>query len=100
MPASWRAVYDDVERTTHGGKQMTLTRREFLQVAGAAGLAVSAPRLGAEGGVRELTLRAAAATAPLVGDSYPPTPVWAYGGKVPGPDEFVHVRNIPTGGQR
>ena len=72
-------------------------RRRFLTAAAAAagGLALGAPRLFADAG-EGLVLRAAPATASLA-DGYD-IPVWAFNGRVPGPEirvrqgEWVRVR--------
>ncbi len=56
-----------------------------MQAAGAAAVAGALPRAGVASGLRSFTLRAQAATVPVVGDPYPATAVWSYGGDVPGP---------------
>ena len=77
-----------------------MKRRHFLSTAGSAvGLSALAPRLAlaaAPAGPRVLEARQA--TAPLMGAAAPPTAVWAYDGRVPGPvirakqGEELHLR--------
>lgn len=64
---------------------MRITRRQVL-AGGAAALA--APPARATGPIQEL--RAAPATSPIGPEGLAPTPVWAYGGTVPGPE--IRVR--------
>jgi FtsP/CotA-like multicopper oxidase with cupredoxin domain len=58
-----------------------VSRREFLQVAGAAAGLTLLPRAGA---ANARVIRAEPALATLVGGAYPQTAVWTYGGTVPG----------------
>ena len=64
-----------------------MDRRHFLTTVGTAlGVSALAPRLStAEASAAVKVLEARAATAPLMGDEAPPTAVWAYDGRVPGP---------------
>ena len=67
-----------------------MRRRTFLGATLAAfaprpfGQALAASDAADDGGRRELVARPS--TEPLVGMPYPPTPVWAFGGGVPGPE--------------
>jgi FtsP/CotA-like multicopper oxidase with cupredoxin domain len=63
------------------------SRREVL-LGAAAGLAATAAPwpIAAAQGVRDITLTVDKTSAPLVGDAGPATPVWAYGGSLPGPE--------------
>ncbi|WP_349367814.1 multicopper oxidase family protein [Salinarimonas sp.] len=72
---------------TFGTFPAPLTRRSFLvRTAACAGaLALPAGRARAAA-TRELTLTPAPAKAALVGPPYPETAVWAYDGRVPGPE--------------
>src|SRR5438477_1618448 len=67
---------------------MTVSRRALILGAGAAGLAEALPlrRSYAEPATKEYRIAAKAATVNLTGDGYPDTAVWAYDGKVPGPE--------------
>src|SRR5882762_2127377 len=58
-----------------------LSRREFLQIAGAAAGLTLLPRVAA---ANARVIRAEPALATLVGEAYPQTAVWTYGGTVPG----------------
>src|SRR3989442_14340289 len=58
-----------------------VSRREFLQIAGAAAGLTLLPRVAAAN-VR--VIRAEPALATLVGEAYPQTAVWTYGRTVPG----------------
>src|SRR5207302_8749658 len=58
-----------------------LSRREFLQVAGAAAGLTLLPRVAA---ANARVIRAEPALATLVGGAYPQTAVWTYGETVPG----------------
>jgi len=66
----------------------TLSRRRFLAIA--AGFAALRPgnlfARAADGKVREFELRLGPARAPLLGARYPEVDVWAYNGRVPGPE--------------
>lgn len=75
-----------------------ITRRRFLAMAaGTAGLAALRPANVLSGlverNIRELELRLGPATAPLLGTGYPEVAVWAYNGRVPGPE--IRVRLLP-----
>lgn len=61
------------------------SRRDVLRT-GIATMAVSAMPSIAAGAAREHRLRPAPAMAPLLGTAGPEVPVWAYNGKVPGPE--------------
>jgi FtsP/CotA-like multicopper oxidase with cupredoxin domain len=61
-----------------------LDRRRFLVAVAAAGLAPRLVHAGA-GDDGFIVLEAAPAEAPLLGKTGKPTPVWAFGGTVPGP---------------
>ena len=61
-----------------------LTRRGLLGAAGASIASISLPPL-LQAGQPSLRLVAAPGKASLVGDQGPPTRVWAYNGRVPGP---------------
>ena len=64
----------------------TLSRRSLVRVAVAGFSAAALPRLApATSALREVTLRAAPATASLLPGSGRSTAVWAYDGQVPGP---------------
>jgi FtsP/CotA-like multicopper oxidase with cupredoxin domain len=69
--------------------QLELTRRQLWTAGGALALAGTLPARGhaasATSAPVALRLTAAPARALMVGDSYPPTAVWSYGGSVPGP---------------
>src|SRR5256885_4747294 len=58
-----------------------VSRREFLQIAGAAAGLTLLPRLAA---ANARVIRAEPALATLAGEAYPQTAVWTYGGTVPG----------------
>ncbi|PYR22522.1 MAG: copper oxidase, partial [Acidobacteria bacterium] len=58
-----------------------VSRREFLQIAGAAAGLTLLPRVAA---ANARVIRAEPALAMLVGGAYPQTAVWTYGGTVPG----------------
>lgn len=64
----------------------TLTRRRFLSIggAGAAALASGACSRAGSGVVGDIQLVAESGKSRLLGASKPATPVWAYGGQVPG----------------
>jgi FtsP/CotA-like multicopper oxidase with cupredoxin domain len=67
------------------------TRREFLKRAAALGAAgLAAGPLGAQPAPRAFTLSPAPAKVALVGDPHPDTEVWAFDGRVPGPE--IRVR--------
>lgn len=62
-----------------------LSRREVLIGGAASAVAAIGPRrVSAAASTQALTLTVENAVAPLVGDAGPPTPVWTYGGTVPG----------------
>ena len=61
-----------------------LTRRGLLGAAGASIASISLPPL-LQAGQPSLRLVAAPGKASLVGDQGPPTRLWAYNGRVPGP---------------
>ena len=71
-----------------GFPQPATTRRAFLASA-TAGLAL-APFGGGRAAAPDLRLRAAPASVRLVPEPYGETPVWCYGGSVPGPE--IRVR--------
>src|SRR5712691_2331365 len=58
-----------------------VSRREFLQIAGAAAGLALLPRVAA---ANARVIRAEPALATLVGEAYPQTAVWTYGGTIPG----------------
>lgn len=62
-------------------------RRSLLVGSATFAIAASLPR-SARGAtsVKEFKLVAATATLPLVGSPHPDTPVWCYGGRIPGPE--------------
>jgi len=72
--------------------QMALSRRAMLQATAAAALAVAGrpARFAAAAAPSEYRLTAAPGRAALVGAPYPDTAVWAYDGRVPGPE--IRVR--------
>lgn len=63
-----------------------LSRRTLLQLGGALALAHAARPALAAAPANEFTLTAAPARAPLVGGDVADTAVWAYDGRVPGPE--------------
>lgn len=64
-----------------------ISRRGLLAAGAAATLAMTQPpRPARAGAARDRRLVAGPARIPLVGDGYPRTDVWAYGGVVPGPE--------------
>ncbi len=84
-----------------------MDRRRFLAGSGALGAAPLLSRLGAAATPGAFSLRAAATEVPLLGPAARKTPVWAYNGKVPGPEirmcqggqariEFKNDLDVPT----
>jgi FtsP/CotA-like multicopper oxidase with cupredoxin domain len=77
-------------------KKLTMTglsRRAFLAASGGALCATALPVPSVRAGttaVQEYRLRAGPASASMVGSQYPETEVWAYNGRVPGPE--IRVR--------
>lgn len=69
---------------------LSSNRRMFL--TGAAAMAVDAalPRRAVADPVKQLALTARPAHVRMIGDSHPPTEVWGYDGRVPGPE--IRVR--------
>ena len=67
---------------------MPHSRREFLRRAGSSVLLCGTGGLGSgarAGGRAEIVLHARPGTARLAPTDYPETPIWGYGGRVPGP---------------
>src|SRR6266540_2548041 len=69
-----------------------LNRRAFLMAGAGLAAAASFPRVArpAPMRIREIKLRAAPGRRPIVGDLHPPTDVWCYGNRIPGPE--IRVR--------
>jgi FtsP/CotA-like multicopper oxidase with cupredoxin domain len=75
----------------HSYEGSAIDRRSLLLGGVSLAVAASLPR-SASGAtsLREFTLVAAPATLPLVGSPHSDTPVWCYGGRIPGPE--IRVR--------
>ncbi|MCW3477538.1 multicopper oxidase family protein [Limobrevibacterium gyesilva] len=62
-----------------------LSRRDFLKTSGTLAAATALPPGKAPGPAFATRLTPAPARVPMVGDDFPATAVWAYGGSMPGP---------------
>ncbi len=69
---------------------LAISRRSLLAGVASVAAAASLPRGAHSARTGEFSLAAAPGRVPLVGKSYPPTDVWCYGGRVPGPE--IRVR--------
>src|SRR5262245_598206 len=68
-----------------------INRRAFLMAGASVVAAASSPRIARPADpIRQIDLTAAPGRISLVGPSHPPTDVWCYGNRIPGPE--IRVR--------